>query len=89
MNGKKCRILGYQRCTVKETKEDMYRICMCVDSERENYIGEEALYIFLPIDTILEKNLNNYLNGSLKNAYYKSTDNIITGKTKVSELIFD
>lgn len=88
-NNKKCEILGYSKCTVKETNEDMFRICIVIDSQRENYSGKESLYIFLPYDHELENNLNNYLKSELrKSIYYETTDNIVSGKTKVSKLIF-
>lgn len=88
-NLKECEILGYQQCTVKDSQEEMLRICMAIKSSREKFIGKESVYIFLPYSKFLETKLNDYVLGNPQNktAYYRTTDNIITGKTKVSEIV--
>lgn len=88
-NSKECKIIGYGKYNDKETSEEMYRICIAVNSQRENYYGKAVVYAFLPYDEILSNNLKNAINDSSCKVYYKTTDNIETGRTKVSELIFN
>lgn len=85
---KECKVLGYHEVTIKETGELMYRICISVKGTKDKYVGNEAVYVFLPIDEELKETLDY----AIKNdciAYYTTTDNIITGKTKVSNIILD
>lgn len=84
---KECKILGYQKCTIKESKEEMLRICLAILSTRENYVGNESTYIFLPYSDELKSNIDNYFRNDDLTAYYETTDNIVTGKTKVSKII--
>lgn len=84
---KECKILGYQKCTIKDSQEEMLRICLAILSTRENYVGMESTYIFLPYSDELKTNIDNYFRNDDLTAYYETTDNIVTGKTKVSKII--
>lgn len=86
---KECKILGFQECTVKDTGELMLRICMSVKSNRDNYYGDEATFIFLPLDEELKENLKLAIDDEEVNTYYTTTDNIISGKTKVNSIIIE
>ena len=89
MKNNKCDIIGYSQVKIKDTGEEMFRICIAIDSTKENYIGKESLYIFLSNDDDLKYNLDNYLNGLLHKCYYETTNNILSGKTKVTKLVFE
>lgn len=82
---KECKILGYHEVTIKESGEVMYRICISVESTKDKYVGNESIYVFLPIDDELKETLD-YAIENNSTAYYTTTDNIITGKTKVSNI---
>lgn len=85
---KECKVIGYQECTIKDTHEEMLRICLQIKSSRENYVGDESVYIFLPNEEKLKSDIEKYLNKEYFKCTYETTDNIVTGKTKVSKLIF-
>lgn len=85
---KECKVLGYHEVTIKETGELMYRICISVKGTKDKYVGNEAVYVFLPIDEELKETLDYAIKYDCV-AYYTTTDNIITGKTKVSNIILD
>ena len=87
MKEKECKILGYQKCTIKDSQEEMLRICLAILSTRENYVGNESTYIFLPFSNELKTKIDNYFRNDDLTAYYETTDNIVTGKTKVSKII--
>lgn len=82
---KECKILGYHEVTIKETGEVMYRICISLKSKKDKYVGNESLYVFLPINDELKETLNYAIENECI-AHYTTTDNIITGKTKVSNI---
>ena len=84
---KECKILGHQKCTIKDSQEEMLRICLAILSARENYVGMESTYIFLPYSDELKTNIDTYFRNDDLTAYYETTDNIVTGKTKVSKII--
>lgn len=87
--GKKCKILGFGEFTDKETGELMLRILISVTSNREKYYGRMVPpAIFFNYDEELKENLIN----SIKNeneCEYTTTDDIVTGKTKVNHIIFN
>lgn len=87
MNDKQCKILGYQECVAKDTGEALIRICIVIDSKRENYYGKESLYIFLPNDSSLILDLKKAIDNPHTPVFYETTDNIVSGKTKVSKII--
>ena len=82
---KECEIFGYGKFKDKDTQEEMLRIVMGIDSRNDNYVGTMITTAFLPYDKDLEDDLN-YAIKNNKTANYESTDNIITGKTKVSKI---
>lgn len=89
MNEEKiCKILGYMPCVVKETHEEMFRICISVKSKKDNYVGDEAVYIFLPQEEKLKIDLEKYLKKEYFKCTYETTDDIINNKSKVVKLIF-
>lgn len=83
---KECEIFGFGKFNDKETNEEMLRILIGVESNNEKYTGIMATTIFLPYDKNLEDDLE-YARKNKKKASYETTDNIITGKTKVSKII--
>lgn len=86
---KECKILGFQECTVKDTGELMLRICISIKSSRENYYGDESTFIFLPLSEALKNKLKMAIDDEDTQAYYTTTDNIISGKTKVNNIIVE
>ena len=86
---KECKILGFQECTVKDTGELMLRICISIKSNRENYYGDESTFIFLPLSEELKNKLKMAIDDEDTQAYYTTTDNIISGKTKVNNIIVE
>lgn len=88
-NEKSCKILGYMPCTNKETHEELLRICISIKNDDERYFGEKATYILLNYNSELETKLKGYINKEYYNAYYKTTDDIISGKTKVTEIVIN
>lgn len=86
---KECKILGFQECTVKDTGELMLRICMSIKSNRDNYYGDESTFIFLPLSEKLKSDLKLAIDDDSVSAYYTTTDNIISGKTKVNDIIVE
>ena len=82
-----CRIIGYKPCKNKETQENLLRIIIEVNSPDEKQIGNDCVVCFLE-DT---EQLRNVLNDSREKGlqlYYETTDNIITGKTKIKNFHF-
>lgn len=82
---KECKIIGYGKFKDKDTQEEMLRIVIGIDSTNENYKGTMITTAFLPYDKDLEDDLD-YAIKNNKKASYETTDNIITGKTKVSKI---
>ena len=82
---KECKIIGYGKFKEKETKEDMFRIVIGIDSTNENYKGTMITTAFLPYNQDLEDELD-YAVQNNKKANYETTDNIITGKTKINKI---
>lgn len=89
---KECIILGYAPYEEKETLKKMLRILIGTNSDKENYKGiMVAPPVYLDYKEELVNLLNAYLDDESKQvkAYYKTTDNIFTGKTKVSDIIIE
>ena len=82
---KECEIFGYGKFKDKDTQEEMLRIVIGIDSRNDNYVGTMITTAFLPYDKDLEDDLD-YAIKNNKKASYETTDNIITGKTKVSKI---
>ena len=87
-NKKECKVLGYGKYPDKETGEMMLRVLIGIKSDNEKYYGTMiAPAIFLKYDEQLEESLKYAIdNRDLVKAYYTTTDNIITGKTKVDAI---
>ena len=84
MEKKECKILGFGKCTLKETGEAKLRILIGVRSNNENYTGlMVAPPVFLDYNENLEKDLGKAVQDENIQTYYTTTDNIISGKTKV------
>lgn len=87
---KECIVLGFGDFENKETGEKMLRILLGIRSTNEKYKGiMVAPPVFLNYDEKLKNNLELYIedNGENLEAFYTTTDNILTGKTKVSNII--
>ena len=74
---KECYIIGYKPCQNKETKENLLRIIIEIKSQDEKLIGNNAIICFL--NEAIENNTK---------VYYETTDNIETGKTKITKFHF-
>lgn len=87
---KECIILGYGTYAEKETGEMMLRILIGIKSNSENYKGiMVAPPVYLKYDDILIDKLSEAIEDKSIKTYYTTTDNIITGKTKVNDIIFE
>ena len=84
---KECYIIGYKPCQNKETKEDLLRIIVEIKSKDEKLVGNNVIVCFLEDN----EELRNFLNEAIENntkVYYETTDNIETGKTKITKFHF-
>lgn len=87
MEKKECTIIGFGKYKSKETNEEMLRIIIGIDSISENYTGTMVVAVHLDYSSELEEQLNNaYETGEI--VRYTTTDNIVTGKTRINKLIF-
>lgn len=82
---KQCEIIGFGKFNDKETNEETFRILVGIDSTNEKYTGLMATTIFLPYNKDLEEDLKYAVKNKIK-ASYETTDNIISGKTKVTKI---
>ena len=82
---KKCKIIGYGKFEEKETKEEMLRIAIGIPSISDKYIGTMTTTVFLEYSKQLEEELKEAIDKNLE-VYYQTSDNIITGKTKITKL---
>ena len=82
---KKCKIIGYGKFEDKDSKKEMLRIVIGIPSNSENYTGTMVTIAFLEYSDKLCNNLDKAINENLE-MYYQTSDNIITGKTKITEL---
>lgn len=90
-NEKVCKVLGYKVYDEKDenqklTGNKMFRIIITIDPKIDNFYGETPVAVFLPYNEEFEKDLKKAINNDEK-CYYKTTDNIVTGKTKVTSII--
>lgn len=89
MNEKICKIIGFKECNIKETGDHMFRICISIQpNEDEEYYGEKATHIFLPYSDELKQKMKDYIDKKYFKCEYKTTDDIINNRSKVTELIF-
>ena len=86
---KECKIFGYGTYTDKESKEPKMRVVIGVYRNDDKFIGYQVTAAFLDYDEELATEIVKYLSDkdSDKKAYYETTDNIFTGKTKISKII--
>ena len=84
---KQCTIIGFGKYKNKETHEEMLRIIIGVESISENYTGTMVVAVHMEYNKKLEEDLKNAIEtGEI--VEYTTTDNIVSGKTKVNKLIF-
>ena len=84
---KQCTIIGYGKYKKKETQEEMLRIIIGVDSISENYVGTMVVAVHMDYNKNLEEDLKKAIEtGEI--VEYTTTDNIVSGTTKVNKLIF-
>lgn len=83
---KKCKIVGFGKVTTKEEQKEMLRIIIGVDSISDNYYGTMVTTVFLDYDKNMEKELEFAIDNDIE-CEYTTTDNIMTGKTKVNKII--
>lgn len=84
---KQCTIIGFGKYEDKESKDEMLRIIIGVSSTSEKYTGT----MVVPVHLVYEKNLEENLKNAIETGEiveYTTTDNIVTGKTRVNKLIF-
>lgn len=91
-NEKVCKVLGYKVYDEKDenkklTGNKMFRIIITIDPKIEDYYGETPVAVFLPYNEEFEKDLKKAIDNKNINCTYKTTDNIVTGKTKVTSII--
>ena len=84
---KECTIIGYGKYKKKETQEEMLRIIIGVDSISENYVGIMVVAVHMDYNKDLEEDLNNAIKTG-EMVKYTTTDNIVSGTTKVNKFIF-
>ena len=85
---KECRILGYKPYDEKDEKK-MLRIIITINSiENSDYIGRIPVPVYLEYNEDLVYMLSDSINNE-KTIKYETEENILTGKTKVSKLIFN
>ena len=83
---KNCKILGFGSYTDKETQEQKLRIVIAYDSKNEKYYGLSVAAAFLDYDSLLERQLKNYINEESKyKAMYEVSSDIGT-KTKITKI---
>lgn len=91
---KECRILGYKPYDEKDenkklTGKKMLRIIITINSiENSGYIGRIPVPVYLEYNEDLVYMLSDSINNE-KTIKYETEENILTGKTKVSKLIFN
>ena len=84
---KQCTIIGYGKYKKKETQEEMLRIIIGVDSISENYVGTMVVAVHMDYNKDLEEDLKKAIETG-EMVEYTTTDNIVSGTTKVNKLIF-
>lgn len=86
-NKNKCKVLGFKQYTDKNSGEEMVRIIITVENDDEEYTGLVPVCVFLKQENNILYNLKNAYNEK-KDVYYKTRENIATGKTKVVSMEF-
>lgn len=82
-----CKVLGYKPCVVKDTHEEMIRICIEMKTNKDGYYGTESKYIFLP-DTEQRRNiLKNAVDNKTLEVNLKVNVDIINNNSKVIDII--
>lgn len=90
---KECKIIGFKPYDEKDenkklTGKKMLRIIITIDStNNDDYVGRIPVPVYLEYNEDLVKNLEETIKAD-KTIYYKTEENILTGKTRVSNLIF-
>ncbi len=93
MEEKNCKVLGYKAYDEKDnekklTGKKMLRVIITIESNEENgYIGRIPVAVYFEYDQNLCIQLSKVIN-SEETIKYETSENILTGKTKVSKLIF-
>lgn len=90
-NKKECKITGFRQYDEKDenkkpTGNKMLRIEIRIKPNIKDYYGEKGVVIFLPYNEEFEKDLKKAYDQNLI-CEYKTTDNIVTGTTKVTNII--
>lgn len=91
---KTCKILGYKPYDEKDTEKKltgkkMLRIVLTIKADDESgFIGRMPAVVFFEYNEELCSNLSKAINED-KEIKYETIENILTGKTKVSKLIFE
>lgn len=83
---KKCKIIGFGKVVTKEENKEMLRIIIGINSISDNYYGTMVTTVFLDYDKNLVKDLEFAIDNDVE-CDYTTTDNIMTGKTKVNKII--
>lgn len=91
-NEKICKVLGYKIYDEKDenkklTGNKMLRIIITINPQVENFYGETPVVVFLPYNEEFEKDLKKAIDNKDTKCTYKTTDNIVTGTTKVTSII--
>ena len=86
-NKNKCNILGFKKYQDKNSGEEMVRIIITVENDDDEYTGLVPVCVFLKQENNILYNLKNAYNEK-KDVYYKTRENIATGKTKVVSMEF-
>lgn len=85
---KKCKIIGFGKVVTKEENKEMLRIIIGINSISDNYYGTMVTTVFLDYDKNLVKDLEFAIDNDIE-CDYTTTDNIMTGKTKVNKIIVE
>lgn len=88
MEKKECTIIGFGKYKEKEEQKDMLRIIIGVESTSENYTGLMIVAVHLDYTRELENNLKDAIKSG-EMIKYTTTDNIVSGKTRVNNFIFN
>ena len=90
---KECKIIGFKPYDEKDenkklTGKKMLRIIITIDStNNDDYVGRIPVPVYLEYNENLVYKLSETIKED-KTITYKTEENILTGKTRVSELVF-
>lgn len=82
---KTCTVIGYNDYIQKETNEKFLRILVGIDPKSDKFKGLSVILVYLPYTEELKQDLDLSIDNGLM-CEYTTTDNILTGKTKISTL---